>query len=946
MATYTEIHLRRDSALNWEAANPRLALGEPGVEMNTSGGYRIKVGNGIDRWKQLPYINGDMYSQLDEIQQKGYDKAQELLGKIEANKLDADTKHNALTTEVRNTSRELKTRMTAVEEEQAEYEESLTDEFTATKAEVHAGLEEFKDTRDQLTTRMDVIVGQSTDDTEILDARVDAEYQTHPNLGANIRHIHSEILSNRAQIAGLKANDELHEAELTAQVDRDIKLAEHGEFLQEQADDNAEAVIQTISVVQEVRAQNKADIERETYARTLNDEHLQEQADDNAEAVLNLSAALAEAMKDQKSPVNWSSADSLAIPEPRCAVVNFSGLDTMPTSKTADTQAVIEFWDMQGNFFKKNVILNAQGFTSLRFIKKNVKVDLLNDDGSEFDLKIGNWVSQDGFHLKAYYRDLFRGIAVASYKFWDDMMRSEGLAADRPYKKAMLTDNVEDLTLQIDTGALCHPDGFPCVVYLNGEFYGLFSWQLKKHRKNYHMDKSSVTHIHLDGGMYSYTIWEGVIDWTAFEIRNPNKLYTMDGKKYDGDNPKELIDETSEKYNPSNKDHVRSATVKQYIQNLADSFKHVGELYALYGNSSPERVRAEYGKIIDWESQRDYLIFSDVVRNSDGANGWNAQWFTYDGVKWYINAYDLDVSLGLGWSGTVINPPLASHIYTQRDIPIGYIPALYNTELEARYKELREAGIISVDNILNKLTDWTARIGIDNYELEYQHWPDSPCIVNFTDSLYRVKKWLETAIANMDRVYNYLPFTLEKMQEVHDTDMKVVRQEIAGASNLRQVYVEGLQEQIDQLAELRLAQLIKDYQDNKSRQIETEHERIRQQEQSTDIRGMFDEISEAVLRSILYDKQERETLSAQLDAIKEALSENGIEIPESASLMTNMEVNNMVDNVFNGSDSSDIEPQNEDEAEIFDMLDDVFNGTDTESYEDEVTDDLDPIFNP
>ena len=651
-------------------------------------------------------------------------------------------------------------------------------------------------------------------------------------------------------------------------------------------------------------------------------------------------------MKDQKSPVNWSSADSLAIPEPRCAVVNFSGLDTMPTSKTADTQAVIEFWDMQGNFFKKNVILNAQGFTSLRFIKKNVKVDLLNDDGSEFDLKIGNWVSQDGFHLKAYYRDLFRGIAVASYKFWDDMMRSEGLAADRPYKKAMLTDNVEDLTLQIDTGALCHPDGFPCVVYLNGEFYGLFSWQLKKHRKNYHMDKSSVTHIHLDGGMYSYTIWEGVIDWTAFEIRNPNKLYTMDGKKYDGDNPKELIDETSEKYNPSNKDHVRSATVKQYIQNLADSFKHVGELYALYGNSSPERVRAEYGKIIDWESQRDYLIFSDVVRNSDGANGWNAQWFTYDGVKWYINAYDLDVSLGLGWSGTVINPPLASHIYTQRDIPIGYIPALYNTELEARYKELREAGIISVDNILNKLTDWTARIGIDNYELEYQRWPDSPCIVNFTDSLYRVKKWLETAIANMDRVYNYLPFTLEKMQEVHDTDMKVVRQEIAGASNLRQVYVEGLQEQIDQLAELRLAQLIKDYQDNKSRQIETEHERIRQQEQSTDIRGMFDEISEAVLRSILYDKQERETLSAQLDAIKEALSENGIEIPESASLMTNMEVNNMVDNVFNGSDSSDIEPQNEDEAEIFDMLDDVFNGTDTESYEDEVTDDLDPIFNP
>lgn len=64
--------------------------------------------------------------------------------------------------------------------------------------------------------------------------------------------------------------------------------------------------------------------------------------------------------------------------------------------------------------------------------------------------------------------------------------------------------------------------------------------------------------------------WNGVIDWTRFE-----KLYTMDGAKYDGDNPQELIDSTSENYDPNNNDHVRTATVKGYILGLVQSF---GEL--------------------------------------------------------------------------------------------------------------------------------------------------------------------------------------------------------------------------------------------------------------------------------------------------------------------------------------------------------------------------------
>ena len=47
-------------------------------------------------------------------------------------------------------------------------------------------------------------------------------------------------------------------------------------------------------------------------------------------------------------------------------------------------------------------------------------------------------------------------------------------------------------------------------MYLNGEFYGVFSWQIKKQRKNYHINKITVEHIHIDGSLYIQYFWNGV----------------------------------------------------------------------------------------------------------------------------------------------------------------------------------------------------------------------------------------------------------------------------------------------------------------------------------------------------------------------------------------------------------------------------------------------------
>ena len=673
---------------------------------------------------------------------------------------------------------------------------------------------------------------------------------------------------------------------------------------QRQINATAEGILQNALNLSDAFSRYREALTQEARTRFEEDANLQRQADTNATATLELAVnlsseaekrrALGQAIADIKSPVDWSNAESLAIPEPRCAIVNFTGLSSMPTSKTVDIPAVMEFWDMQGNYFRKPIVCSAQGSSSLGYVKKNVKFDLLNDDGSEFDLKIGNWVVQDGFHLKAYYTDFFRGVAVTSYKFWDEVMRYNGLDKDRPYKRAMIDaseiqpsgtslNNPDDMTLQLDNGALCHPDGFPCIVYLNGTFYGVYSWQIKKQRKNYRMDKGTVEHIHLDGSLYTQYFWNGTINWTTFEIRNPNKLYTMDGKKYDGDAPKELIDETSEKYNPDNKDHVRSAKVKKYIQDFVANFGMLKTLYTAYrANPRDETlaaVKAKYEELFDWENQRDYLIFSDIIKNSDGF-GKNWQWTTYDGVRWYVNAYDLDMSYGGHWQGIQITAPLTGHITTSTAIPTYYAALLYKSELEARYRELRDAGIISVNNILSKLADWTARIGVGNYELEYERWPNSPCILNYTDSIYRVKRWLEVEIANMDKVYRYSPADSqsETVEDIDDVEALIRAEQDA-----------GILRQIQSLAEADIQSELNNALLNAKRRHEEAQEREIRDEQDAGLQAQINQLAEANMWLAVHQHETRQKLNT--------IETEVASIP--AQRATDEEIDEMLDAIYN-----------------------------------------------
>lgn len=54
MSAGAKIRLRRDTAAGWTAANPVLALAEPGLETDTN---LIKYGDGVTAWNSLPYFS-------------------------------------------------------------------------------------------------------------------------------------------------------------------------------------------------------------------------------------------------------------------------------------------------------------------------------------------------------------------------------------------------------------------------------------------------------------------------------------------------------------------------------------------------------------------------------------------------------------------------------------------------------------------------------------------------------------------------------------------------------------------------------------------------------------------------------------------------------------------------------------------------------------------------
>ncbi|MBR6981252.1 MAG: CotH kinase family protein [Prevotella sp.] len=443
---------------------------------------------------------------------------------------------------------------------------------------------------------------------------------------------------------------------------------------------------------------------------------------------------LAQLGYDKAQCTDWSDSTNINIPKPICAYVNLTNVTSVPSKWTTVYSVWMEVYDGFGNYFKKRIQMALQGRSTQRYPKRNFKVSFFNDEwiGDDTpDIKIGDWVEQDAFHFKAYYLDYFRGTGILCYKLYDQITRDRG-ELGRVWERGV---NVKDP----DSGALCHPDAFPCAVYFNNKFYGMYCWQLKKHRSNMNMKKHKAEHVYLDGIRLDInTMFGGTIDWSRLEVRNPKDLYAMSGKLYDRDNHDELMDETSPYYDlASDSEDVRkykqmTAQVKHYLQNLSN---YASEIQALINKkSSTATIRAAIEERFDVTSFIDYIIHNMVINNFDGLLT-NYQWFTYDGKKWFLTPYDLDTSFGYFPENFLIMPasyyyifPVSSWTYNTNQPVLRWVYLYFKDDIDQRYAYLRDNGILNTETIYSLFTNWYYSVGEANYQNEWLKWKDSPCL--------------------------------------------------------------------------------------------------------------------------------------------------------------------------------------------------------------------------
>lgn len=427
------------------------------------------------------------------------------------------------------------------------------------------------------------------------------------------------------------------------------------------------------------------------------------------EAAKEVNEAFKSAGIKMENPSDFSKDSYIELPIPRIAAQVRIYAPKLPTTKTDDIEAEIEYNDKDGNYFRKPVILNAQGSSSMGYYVKNMAIDL--NDGSE--IKFGDFPTQDSFHLKKYYIDVFRGQCIVGYWLMEQVYQTRPVGKRYPYE--ILSSDYSPYTgngkadEDFYTSAKCHPDGFPInITWINSNTneekdMGIYAWNLKKSKEVYHANKKKAEHIILDGVIDNATLFGGNIGWSQFEIRNPKSLIDIDGNKYNGDNPKELS-ETDK----------NSRKVKEYIQRLS------GVKAALQENNTKETFKEYF--IVD--SFIDYYIVSQLLYNLDGFRK-NWIWCTWDGLHWTPTIYDLDSIFGMFWNGTFIVPNSDKQEILGGENVLG-LDSLYANEINERYKQLRDADVLTTKNIIGLLSAWLEKVGYANIAKELTMYNDIP----------------------------------------------------------------------------------------------------------------------------------------------------------------------------------------------------------------------------
>lgn len=388
-------------------------------------------------------------------------------------------------------------------------------------------------------------------------------------------------------------------------------------------------------------------------------------------------------------------------------ILSFSG-DVSKISKENKVVVGVHYDDGE-KVIEADATLKWQGATSINYPKKNFNMQLLKKGTNDKNKVILNedWGKQSKYCLKANYIDFSQARNVVSGRIYNDIVKSRDL---------------EDEVAKLNNGGVV--DGFPILIYINGEYQGLYTLNIPKDKWMLGMDDDEED----DSVITKQAILMGETwnDFVSLE-KTINSDFASCGFELEY---------------CSTEDTVGNEWVY-------DSFNRVIDFV---NSNDGEAFKNGIGNYINVERTIDSMLYTWLIMAADN-RAKNILWATYDGIHWFSSMYDMDGVWGMSWDGLEYNNPFG--IDKQGYIDNGNllwkkIYENFEKEIIKRYFELRTSSL-STENVESHFVKFNESISKLVFEAEKIKWAEIPS--KNTSNLDQILDFMYKRFSAMDEYF-------------------------------------------------------------------------------------------------------------------------------------------------------------------------------------------------
>lgn len=398
---------------------------------------------------------------------------------------------------------------------------------------------------------------------------------------------------------------------------------------------------------------------------------------------------------DQKAYIQKAAANANAVDwiEYGLPILELTG-DTLGMSKDDSVTLGYVYRINQYNKTMGTCSVKWQGSSSIGFPKKNYTIKF----DSEFEAKAG-WGSQKKYCFKANWIDASHLRNLLSAKKWGEIVKSRSVAN-------------ANLNALVNGGAV---DGFPCIININGNFAGLYTFNIPK-----------------DGWMFG--MGTGTNEAILCADKHVAATQFKGTATLDGDFELEYVTDEND-----------AAWVTTSLNRLITACMQSD-------GSDLDTTVAQY---LDWDSAIDYYIFTCLLKGTDMTDK-NYLLSTYDGVKWFFSAYDLDSVYGLKDDGSQFfgaDDGVSFYDYATVHRVMNLIYTRKKAALKVRYAELR-SGVMSEDSFITTMENFGGSFPEEAYAADRKRWPGLS--LTSVNNANQIRDWYRRRVAWLDAEINAL----------------------------------------------------------------------------------------------------------------------------------------------------------------------------------------------